>query len=276
MKLGRWCIALVAVAAWYCAGCEHKSSKQDMGNAATSSTNSASGSAMVATGNTASGSPSEPPRAAKTDEVKPEPVAKEPEPAPSADAVAPTAGDLDGYVKALPGSGKLLAKIETSMGTFHCELFGDKSPVTVANFVGLATGKKPWKNPKTGEVVTNTPYFDGLTFHRVIPGFMIQGGDPLGVGMGGPGYVFDNEVDPSLKMEPGTLAMANAGIRGGHGTNGSQFFITEVSRHELDGGYTIFGRCKEPDLVKKIAAVPRDGEKPQTPVTILHVTISRG
>jgi peptidyl-prolyl cis-trans isomerase A (cyclophilin A) len=271
MNIQRWCIALVSVAAL--AGCEHTNGKQDTNGVP----GNASGSAMTATGSGATGgSAGSAAPAAKPDEGKPEPVAKEP-PAPSAEVAPPVAGDLDTYVKGLPGSGKLLATIETSMGTFHCELFADKAPVAVANFVGLATGKKPWKNPKTGDTATNTPYFDGLTFHRVIPGFMIQGGDPLGVGLGGPGYYFDNETDPSLKMDAGTLAMANAGTRGGHGTNGSQFFITEVPRHELEGGYTIFGRCKEPDLVKKIAAVPRDdNDKPTSAVTIQHVTISHG
>jgi peptidyl-prolyl cis-trans isomerase A (cyclophilin A) len=268
MNIERWCIALASVATL--AACEHENGKKNTGSAA--------GSAMAASGSPSGTAPTAntAPPAAKPDEGKPEPVAKEPAP-PSAEVSAPVAGDLDTYLKDMPGPGKLLATIETSMGTFHCELFHDKAPIAVASFVGLATGKKPWKNPKTGETATNTPYFDGLTFHRVIPGFMIQGGDPLGMGVGGPGYTFDNEIDRSLKMEAGTLAMANAGQRGGHGTNGSQFFITEVPRHELEGGYTIFGRCKEPDLVKKIAEVPRnDQDKPDTAVTIQHVTISRG
>ena len=268
MNIQRWCLALFSVAAL--TSCGHKSGKQETSGA----TDNPSGSAMMASGSTAaSGSASSAAPAAKPDEGKPEPVAKEP-PAPAAEVAEPVKGDLDTYVKDLPGSGKLLATIETSMGTFHCELFGDKAPIAVANFVGLATGKKPWRNPKTNEVVTNTPYFDGLTFHRVIPGFMIQGGDPLGEGVGGPGYTFDTEIDPSLKLDAGMLAMANTGRP--H-SNGSQFFITEVPRHELDGGYTVFGRCKEPDLVKKIAAVPRDpNDKPETPVTINHVKISHG
>ena len=116
-------------------------------------------------------------------------------------------------MKTLPGKGtKLFAKIETNKGTLNCELFADKAPMTVANFVGLATGKKPWTNPKTGEMVKGKPFFDGLTFHRVIPEFMIQGGDPLGTGTGGPGYKFADEFAPDLKMEPGTLAMANSGL----------------------------------------------------------------
>jgi peptidyl-prolyl cis-trans isomerase A (cyclophilin A) len=268
MNIERWCIAFATVA--IAAGCEHENGKKNPSSSSAGSAMIASSSASNPSGNTGAAP------VAKPDEGKPEPVAKEPAP-PSGDVSAPVAADLDTYLKDLPGPGKLLATIDTSMGTFHCELFQDKAPIAVASFVGLATGKKLWKNPKSGEVVTNTPYFDGLTFHRVIPGFMIQGGDPLGMGVGGPGYQFDNEVDRSLKMDAGMLAMANAGSRGGHGTNGSQFFITEVPRHELEGGYTIFGRCKEPDLVKKITAVPRDDQdKPNTPVTIQHVTISRG
>jgi peptidyl-prolyl cis-trans isomerase A (cyclophilin A) len=159
------------------------------------------------------------------------------------------------------------------MGTIHCELYGDKAPMTVANFVGLATGKKPWLNPSTKQLEHGKAYFDGLTFHRVIPGFMIQGGDPLGVGVGGPGYEFKNEIDRSLKMDSGALAMANAGPD----TNGSQFFVMEGSKPGLVGGYSIFGQCKDPDVVKAITHVPRDGnDKPNTPVTIKHVEISKG
>jgi peptidyl-prolyl cis-trans isomerase A (cyclophilin A) len=188
------------------------------------------------------------------------------------DVRAPTAEDLATYTKGLKGNGPLTATIKTTMGDFHCELFGDKSPATVANFVGLATGQKPWLNPKTGNVEKGKPFYDGLIFHRVIAGFMVQGGDPLGSGMGGPGYDFDNESDPSLKMEPGTLAMANAGKN----TNGSQFFITEGAPDELNGGYTIFGRCKETDLVKKIEGVPQNSEhRPNDPVSMTSVTISK-
>lgn len=201
-----------------------------------------------------------------------------PDPTPAADVRPPVAADLAEYTKDLPGSGdKLMATIETSLGTLHCELFGDKAPMTVANFVGLATGKKPWLNPKTGNVERGTPYFDGLTFHRVIPGFMIQGGDPLGQGIGGPGYNFDDEIWEGQHVGPGSLAMANAGVRGGHGTNGSQFFIMEGDRPDLDKKHTVFGKCAEIDLVKKIENVPTGAnDKPETPVTINKVTISKG
>ena len=184
----------------------------------------------------------------------------------------PVAADLAEYTKDIKGQGKLVATIETSMGTIHCELFGDKTPMTVANFVGLATGKKPWMNPKTGQVAKGTPFFDGLIFHRVIAEFMIQGGDPLGVGRGGPGYQFGDEFLPDVRMQPGTLAMANAGPS----TNGSQFFITEVAPDHLNGKHTIFGQCKELDLVKQIARVPQNDQNlPNTPVTMNKVTISR-
>ncbi len=246
-------LAIALVAAF---GCEHKNKRDDQST-------------------TASGSPTAQKPATGSDDMKPEPVGRQPSPnpAPAGDEVRPPiAADLADYTKDMPGSGPLQATIETSMGTIHCELFGDKAPMTVANFVGLATGKKAWMNPNTKQVEHGKPYFDGLTFHRVIPGFMIQGGDPLGRGVGGPGYQFANEIDRSLKMDPGALAMANAGPD----TNGSQFFIMEGSKPGLVGGYSIFGQCKDVDVVTKITHVPRDGEMPNPPVTITKVTISKG
>ena len=237
-------------------GCEHKSKKDD---------NSPDKTVMGSASPTA-----KPPG----DDMKPEPVAKDPNAArPSGDEVRPpVAADLAEYTKDLTGTGPLTATIETSMGAFHCELFGDKAPIAVANFVGLATGKKPWRNPTTGAVETAKPFFEGLTFHRVIPGFMIQGGDPMGNGRGGPGYEFVSEVNNGLTMKPGTLAMANAGPD----TNGSQFFITEGAPKQLDNGYTIFGACKEPDLVKKIASVPRNPlDRPDSPVTITKISFAK-
>ncbi|HEU0034469.1 MAG TPA: peptidylprolyl isomerase [Kofleriaceae bacterium] len=183
----------------------------------------------------------------------------------------PTAADLEAYTKDIQGTGPLKARIETPLGTINCELLADKAPMTVANFVGLATGKKAWRNA-SGAVEKGKPYFDNLTFHRVIPGFMIQGGDPLGQGTGGPGYNFDDEFAQGLTMDPGTLAMANAGP----GTNGSQFFIMEGSAPGLVGKHTIFGKCAEVEVVKKITAVPRDpNDKPNEPVT-MKITISKG
>ncbi len=206
--------------------------------------------------------------------LPPEPVAKEPAPPPSGDTVRPpVAADLVEYTKDLPGDGPLVATIETTLGTFHCTLYGEQAPLTVANFVGLATGKKAWQDP-SGSTVKGKPFFDGLIFHRVIPTFMAQGGDPAGNGTGGPGYEFVNETRPDLRFDkPGLLAMANAGPD----TNGSQFFITEAPRPDLNGGYTIFGLCAEADLVKKITGVPRNGnDRPNEPVVMKKVTISRG
>ena len=167
----------------------------------------------------------------------------------------------------------LMATIETSMGSFTSELYDKKSPNTVANFVGLARGVRPWKDPKTNTWVKKA-FFDGLIFHRVIPSFMIQGGDPLGVGRGNPGYKFANESDPSLTFDkPGLLAMANAG----RDTNGSQFFITETPQPALNGGYTIFGLCDPVSLVAQIARVERaPGDKPIKDVVMKKVTIARG
>ena len=145
--------------------------------------------------------------------------------------------------------------------------------MTIANFVGLATGKKAWKDPRTGDVQVGKPLYDGTILHRVIPQFMIQGGDPLGVGRGGPGYQFGDEFSPQRKMQVGTLAMANAGP----GTNGSQFFITEVQTSFLDGKHTVFGQCDNHDVVLAITGTPRDGgDRPLTDVVLKKVTISRG
>jgi cyclophilin family peptidyl-prolyl cis-trans isomerase/protein-disulfide isomerase len=195
-----------------------------------------------------------------------QPVAEAPTQVPP-----PRQEDLARYLQGVPGTGQLLAEIRTSMGSLHCELYPDKAPLTVANFVGLATGQKTWQG--NGAVQAGKPFYDGLIFHRVIPGFMIQGGDPAGDGSGGPGYDFVNEISPGLGHVAGALSMANAGPD----TNGSQFFITETDRHELDGNYSVFGRCKEVSLVAKITAVARDGaDKPLQPVTIDGITFSRG
>ena len=187
----------------------------------------------------------------------------------------PEKGDftMDEATKGLKGpkDGVLTAKIETTMGPFTCELFDKKSPKTVANFVGLARGVRPWCDEASKKWETKKPFYDGLTFHRVIPSFMIQGGDPLGVGRGGPGYKFKNESDPSLVFDkPGLLAMANAG----RDTNGSQFFITIGETAWLDGHHTIFGHC-DTQVAERIAQVPTgDGDRPREPVTIEHIELS--
>lgn len=163
------------------------------------------------------------------------------------------------------------AIIETTDGNINCTLFPDKAPIAVANFIGLATGTKEWTNPKNGQKMKGVPLYNGTIFHRVIPEFMIQGGDPLGTGSGDPGYKFKNEVSPDLTFnQPGRLAYANAGPD----TNGSQFFITEVPYPSLNGGYTIFGQCQDLDVVKKIARLPRNSnDRPNNPPTIKTIKI---
>jgi len=165
---------------------------------------------------------------------------------------------------------------ETSMGEIHCKLYENDAPLTVHTMVGLALGKKSYLDPKTNQTVTGKKFFDGLTFHRVIPNFMIQGGDPLGNGQGGPGgpgFPFKDEFSPNLQFDvPGRLAMANAGPT----TNGSQFFITEVPTPHLNNHHTIWGQCGDLDVVKAIARVPRSSAgMPNSPVTIKHVVIER-
>jgi peptidyl-prolyl cis-trans isomerase A (cyclophilin A) len=163
------------------------------------------------------------------------------------------------------------AIIQTSMGDIHCTLFPDKAPKGVSNFIGLATGTQEWTDPRNGTKRQGVPLYDGVTFHRVIPNFMIQGGDPTGTGMGSPGYRFANETSPDLAFDrPGRLAYANAGP----GTNGSQFFVTEVPYPSLNGNYTIFGQCEDGEVVQKIARVPRGpNDKPTNPVVIKHIAI---
>ncbi len=161
--------------------------------------------------------------------------------------------------------------METSQGTIEIDLYEKEAPVTIANFVDLATGKKEWTHPETGEKKKSN-FYDGLAFHRIIPDFMIQGGDPAGNGTGGPGYRFQDEIVPSLTFDkPGYLAMANAGP----GTNGSQFFITVAATPWLNGRHTIFGRVvKGQDIADKISKLPRGPQdRPSTAVVIKKVTV---
>jgi peptidyl-prolyl cis-trans isomerase A (cyclophilin A) len=163
--------------------------------------------------------------------------------------------------------------MDTSMGRITCQFFQKEAPKTVANFIALAQGSKDWTDPQSQKKMHNKPLYDGTIFHRVIPEFMIQGGDPTGTGMGDPGYTFEDEFNPDLNFDvAGRLAMANSGPN----TNGSQFFITEGPTEHLNQHHTIFGQCDEPslNLVKAIARVERDpNDKPVTPVVLQKVTI---
>lgn len=183
----------------------------------------------------------------------------------------PDAPQATGQVTTVPNGPFIV--MDTSMGRITCQVFQKQAPNAVANFIGLAEGTKDWTDPTTKKVQHRKRYFDGTTFHRVIPEFMIQGGDPTGTGMGDPGYTFNDEFDPNLNFDkPGRLAMANSGPN----TNGSQFFITEQAYPSLDQHYTIFGQCDDPsiDVVKAIARVPRDSnDKPLSPVVLKRVSI---
>ena len=181
------------------------------------------------------------------------------------------------------GEGPLYATIETDLGTIKVRLYEQEAPKTVANFCGLATGAKEWRHPKTGEKQIGKPLYDGTTFHRVIPDFMIQAGDPFShptegdparAGSGDPGYRFEDEFQSRLRFDrPGFLAMANSGPN----TNGSQWFITEVATPHLNNKHTIFGEVvKGFERVPKLARVPASGSRPVPPVAIRHVTIARG
>ncbi len=177
---------------------------------------------------------------------------------------------------AKPASADPVAIIHTTAGDMHCTLFPKEAPIGVANFIGLSEGTKDWTNPVSHGKKHGVPLYDGTIFHRVIPEFMIQGGDPKGDGTGDPGYQFKNETPSDLKFDrPGRMAYANSGPD----TNGSQFFITEDVMHSahLSGHYTIFGQCDEAsvELVKKIARMDRDpaNDRPFKPVKITHIEI---
>jgi peptidyl-prolyl cis-trans isomerase A (cyclophilin A) len=209
-----------------------------------------------------------------TPERAPAPAPSGPKPAAN---VAVSADDplkgvftLDDAVKGLTGKGALVADIKTDLGTITCELFDDKAPITVANFVGLARGLRPFKGAD-GQWVKK-PGYDGTTFHRVIKGFMIQGGDPKGTGGGEPGYVIPDEIwEGAVHDRRGQLCMANRGKN----TNGMQFFITDGAPRHLDGGYTIFGQCGPDAMIEKLASVEVRGDRSVTPTKIEKVTIRR-
>lgn len=170
-----------------------------------------------------------------------------------------------------PPKGKIwMATLQTTLGDVRCMLWHDRAPETVRNFVELARGKRAWTDPRTGQP-TKRPLYDGTVFHRVIPQFMIQGGDPAGDGTGGPGYTFPDEGGATNTFtRAGRLAMANRGPD----TNGSQFFVTDAPTPHLDGKHTVFGDCVDLDVVSRIANTPRDEmDRPLTPVVLEKVTI---
>jgi peptidyl-prolyl cis-trans isomerase A (cyclophilin A) len=228
-------------------------------SAAPTATAPAGGSSAEATGS-ASAAPAE--SAAPT-----KPVAKVPV---SPDDPVKGVFTLADATTGLAGKGKLVANMQTDKGTLKCELWPDKAPITVANFVGLARGLRPWKTP-AGEWVKK-PLYDGTTFHRIIKGFMIQGGDPKGNGSGEPGYVIPDEVwDGAHHDEIGQLCMANRGPN----TNGAQFFIMDGVAKHLDGGYTIFGKCGPESVIEAIAGSEVQGDRAVSPPKIKKVTIER-
>lgn len=183
---------------------------------------------------------------------------------------APPSGATTSTPSREPG---LYATMNTSLGAITLKLFEKEAPITVRNFVALSRGTKLWKDPKTGQMVKR-PLYPGTTFHRVIPGFMIQGGDPAGTGSGDVGFTIPDEFVPSLKFDvPGRLAMANTGAPR---TGSCQFFITVVPTPHLNGLHTIFGQVIEgQDVVNKIVSVPTSAEKPRTPVKIVSVVFKR-
>jgi peptidyl-prolyl cis-trans isomerase A (cyclophilin A) len=192
---------------------------------------------------------------------------------PAAQEPLPDAPQATAAASILPNGPTVV--MDTSMGRITCQFFQKQAPKTVANFIALAQGTRDWTDPATKKAMHHKPLYDGTVFHRVIPDFMIQGGDPAGTGMGDPGYSFEDEFDPNLGFDvPGRLAMANSGPN----TNGSQFFITEVPTPHLNQHHTIFGQCDEPsvNVVKTIARVQANSEdKPLVPVVLRKVTIVR-
>jgi peptidyl-prolyl cis-trans isomerase A (cyclophilin A) len=189
---------------------------------------------------------------------------------PSSDDPVKGKWSLDDATKGLPAGKQILATIETDLGSLECKLFDDKAPITVANFVGLARGTRPWKTPEGPW--EKKPAYDGTPFHRIIKGFMIQGGDAKKNGSGEAGYVIPDEVwEDGSHDRAGLLCMANRGPN----TNSAQFFITDAAAYHLDNGYTIFGECGPEELVHKIANVEVAGEHPKSVPVIKKVTITR-
>lgn len=189
----------------------------------------------------------------------------------------PENGDftLEEAVVGLPTDGSLVAEIDTTLGTIFCDLFADKVPRTVANFIGLARGVRPWWDPRRGEWRRAEPYYDGTLFHRVIPGYLVQGGDIFGDGTGSPGYSIPDEPHPEMTHDrAGLLCMASSDTN----ENGAQFFITDGATPDLDADsrFTIFGRCRDVQIVERLARVPQtEGNRPMTDVVIERLRVRR-
>ncbi|MBK9000985.1 MAG: peptidylprolyl isomerase [Myxococcales bacterium] len=214
----------------------------------------------------------EPPAASCTPAVRePRPIRPPKEVPQSPDDPLGGRFELADAIRGLSGGWPLVATLETSEGDLECTLWDQVAPRTVASFVGLARGLRPWREPKTGAWRAR-PAYDGSSFHRVIPGFMIQGGDPLGTGSGEPGFLLPDEIDESIHSDRrGLLFMANRGPD----TNGMQFFVLDAPAPHIDGRYTAFGECEPGDVISGIARVPTGaGDRPVTPVSIERVRIA--
>ncbi len=196
-----------------------------------------------------------------------------PKAAPAKTAKAAKPAPKGPWTKKVEAGKDLWATLKTSEGDIIVQLFPKDAPLAVANFVGLATGEKEWRHPQSGAAMKKKPLYNGTVFHRVVPGFMIQGGDPSGTGRGDPGFRFEDELQGSRRFDkPGILAMANAGPN----TNGSQFFITVGDTKFLDGRHTIFGEVVQGyEVAQRIATVQRDRmDRPLTPVTLQKIVLS--
>ena len=221
-----------------------------------------------ATGGTAS---STPPAAAQANASSVNPVQQISQPALAKGDPLQGKFTLSEAIVGLNGKGHIWSEIETDKGKLRCELYDDKAPNTVANFVGLARGLRPFKDPKTSEWVKR-PAYDGTVFHRIIKGFMIQGGDPTGTGAGEPGYIFPDEVWSGASHDRrGLMCMANRGPN----TNGMQFFILDGQAKHLDASFTIFGHCSPDSVIEKLANTEVRGDRAVIPPKINKVKISR-
>ncbi len=192
------------------------------------------------------------------------------QPAPA----APGPDALGRYTADIDGEGALWTVIETSLGVIECELYEERAPQTVANFVGLANGKKSWLDPQSGDIREDSPFYEGVIFHRVIPGFLIQSGDRTGTGAKGPGYSIPDEFHPKLGHDQaGKLSMAN---KGRPDSAGSQWFITQAPAPHLNERHAVFGQCSDLDVVRRIATVPTGPDnRPKEPPTIADITFKR-